>query len=122
VDSDDPTLSTRLTHRLESTTKDSGARVILIFSGSVLASQLLFSGDESVMGGSGYAWILNSSAMKDLGEVARMSHADQPTEKFGVLKTGVVGFLEEDADYLEEYDLAMWESVLTLTGQYIMTT
>lgn len=74
------------------------------------------------MGGSGYAWILNSSAMVNLGEVARMSHSDQPDEKFGVLKTGVMGFLEEDSEYIENYTLAMWEAAITLTGQYVLTT
>lgn len=96
--------------------------MLLVFTGTVLASQLLFSGDESVMGGSGYAWILNSSAMKDLGEISRMSHSDEPSEKFGVLKTGAIGFLEEDSDYIEQYDLAMWDAALTLTGQYLLTT
>ena len=45
------------------------------------------------MGGSGYAWIMNSAAMKNLGEAAKFSHADLESESFGILKTGVVGFL-----------------------------
>ncbi len=66
------------------------------------------------MGGSGYAWLLNSSAMRDIGVVARNSHADKPEEAFGVLRTGVVGFLEEDYKYVESDDLAMYNSALTL--------
>ena len=67
---------------------------MLIFTDAVMAAQLLHSADESVMGGSGYAWILNSDAMKNLGEIAENSHADLEEENFGVLKTGAVGFLE----------------------------
>jgi len=38
VDSDDIQANERLTQRLESTTRDSGARVIMVFTNSVLAA------------------------------------------------------------------------------------
>mmetsp|Transcript_28667 Transcript_28667/g.28318 ORF Transcript_28667/g.28318 Transcript_28667/m.28318 type:complete len:932 (-) Transcript_28667:669-3464(-) len=117
IDANDKTSSTDLTTRLESTTRDSGARVILVFTNPVLAAQLLHSADESVMGGSGYAWILNSDAMIDIAEIAQNSHADVDSTTFGVLKTGAVGFIEEDADYHTEDILATFRAALTLICQ-----
>lgn len=116
VDIQDKTDSERLQHRLESTTRDSGARVILVFTDPVLAAQLLHSGDESVMGGSGYAWILNSDAMANIGEIAKNSHADLSSESFGVLKTGAMGFVEEDGEYLKSEPLGSYRSALTLVA------
>ena len=63
-------------NRLVYTTRDSGARVILVFSGPIFASLLLHAADECVMGGSGYAWILSSEAMKCLGEISRNSNVE----------------------------------------------
>lgn len=114
VDIQDKTDSERLQHRLESTTRESGARVILVFTDPVLAAQLLHAGDESVMGGSGYAWLLNSDAMNNIGEIAKHSHADLPSESFGVLKTGAIGFVEEDGEYLRSEPLGTYKSALTL--------
>lgn len=85
IDSTDPASVASLSGRLESTTKDSGARVILVFTNPVLAARLLRAGDEAVMGGSGFAWLIGSGGMEDLGMISRLSHADEPEETYGVL-------------------------------------
>ena len=68
------------------------------------------------MGGSGYAWLLNSSAMKDIAEISKMSHSDEASETFGVLRTGVLGFLEEDSEYIQQHPLSLYLSALTLVA------
>jgi len=117
VDNEDKTSSVDLTNRLESTTRDSTARVILVFSNSVIGSQILHSADSSVMGGSGYVWILNSISMIDLPAIAQDSHADLDSTTFGVLKTGAIGFLEEDSIYLSQNPLGVIKAGLTLVCQ-----
>jgi hypothetical protein len=114
VDSKDTRMVNNLAHRLESTTKDSGARVMLVFTNSVLASRLLRAGDEAVIGGSGYAWLLNSNAMINVGSISYLTHADEAAETFGVLKTGSIGFLSENAAYLQQNKLADYTDVLTV--------
>jgi hypothetical protein len=100
LDSTDPGVMNTLAHRLESTTKDSGARVMLVFTNPLLAARLLRAGDEAVMGGSGFAWLMNSKAMVELGTISRITHADEPPETFGVLRSGSLGFLAENSDYV----------------------
>lgn len=117
IDADDKTSSNDLTKRLESTTRDSGARVILVFTDPVIGAQLLHSADASVMGGSGYAWVLNSNAMVDVAQIAQNSHADLAAMSFGVLKSGSIGFVEEDADYRKKDILATFRGALTLICQ-----
>jgi len=109
--------SDNLQKRLESTTKDSGARVILVFADPTLAARLLQAGSQSVMGGSGYAWILNSEAMQNLGEVAKNSHSDLDQNTFGLLKTGAVGFVQEDSEYLSQEPLGTFRAAFVLVAQ-----
>ena len=42
--------------------------------------------------GSGYAWILNSAAIKNLGEIGQFSHAYQESDSLGFLKQVWSGF------------------------------
>ena len=49
----------QLRHRLQSTTKHSRARIILIMVDPLTAMNILNAADESVMGGAGYAWLLS---------------------------------------------------------------
>jgi hypothetical protein len=73
------------------------------------------------MGGSGFAWIANSLAMKELGMIARTSHADNPEETYGVLQTGTIGFLETDGDYKVRNPISDYEEVITLAAQFYMS-
>lgn len=118
LDGDDKDLPKNLSQRIHSTTKDSGARVLLVFTNSVLAAQLLYTGDESVMGGSGYAWLLNSSAMIDIGLNSEMSHSDRPSEGFGVLRSGVLGFRERDIVYRSQNPFSSYFDLITMVAQY----
>lgn len=43
-----------LTYRMKNITRKSGARVIIIFADAIEAAKILFAGDESIMGVSGY--------------------------------------------------------------------
>ena len=43
------------------------------------------------MGGQGFVWLLNASAMTDVASIAKYSHADESAVNFGVLQTGAVG-------------------------------
>lgn len=101
-----------LYRRLESTTRDSDARVIVVMASPILASMLLRAADESVMGGSGYAWIFSSSTMSYIGQIAKDSHADIAPETFGILKTGAIGIMAVDQMGLVENRLEDIESIL----------
>jgi ABC-type branched-subunit amino acid transport system substrate-binding protein len=114
LDTDDAISYITLSRRLESTTRNSGARIIVVFSNPVLAGLLLRAADEVVMGSSGYAWIFNSEAMCKLGEIARNSHADIPRESYGILKTGAVGIMASDEEYLKEQPLGNIHSIISL--------
>ena len=45
------------------------------------------------MGGQGFIWMLNSSAMSYLDSISKHSHADISEVNFGVLKTGTIGLI-----------------------------
>ena len=117
IDSSDKFADTRIQQRLASTTKDSGARIILVFADPVTASQFLNAGDQSVMGGSGYAWLLSSEAMLDIGRTAKLSNADEDSATYGVIKTGALGFLQEDEKYASEEPMYLYTCALTLISQ-----
>lgn len=117
VDTEDEELPERLRHRLETTLKRTGSRILLVFTNSLLAAQILHAADLSAMGGVGYGWVLNSDAMRDIEAIAKNSHEDEPAESFGVLKTGLLGFLEEDWASLQSAPLGSLTSVLTLVVQ-----
>ena len=112
LDSNDAMSYISLSNRLDSTTRNSGARIILVFSNPVLAGLLLRSADEVVMGSSGFAWIFNSEAMYNLGQIAKNSHVDIPSESYGVLKTGAIGIMAEDQEYLNKESTAEIYSVI----------
>ena len=114
LDTDDAVSYITLARRLESTTRNSGARIIVVFSNPVLAGLLLRAADEVVMGSSGYAWIFNSEAMCRLGEIARNSHADISRESYGILKTGAIGIMASDEEYLKQEPLGNIYSVISL--------
>ena len=104
-------------YRLQSTMKDSNARVVVVMCDASIAAQVLMAADESVMGGVGYTWILNSDAMVYIGETLKNSNADIPPDTYGVLKTGAVGIMAEDAVYQVEEPMSTYTSVLTLICQ-----
>lgn len=121
IDVNDPSSATTLTARLQGTTQSSGARVILVCTNPVFASQLLRAADISVMGGSGYAWIFCSDSMHDLGEISKNTHVYLDSDTFGVLKSGAVGFAAEDDESLTIDPLIRIKSALVLAGQYLQT-
>ncbi|OMJ76504.1 hypothetical protein SteCoe_24126 [Stentor coeruleus] len=116
-DIDDTLEDDSISYRLQSTTRESGARVILIMSSPNIAVQVLRSADESLMGGVGYAWILNSEAMKHIGETLKNSNAGVSAESYGVLKSGALGLLATDAIYEIEEPLSTYLSIITLICQ-----
>jgi len=117
VDASDKFADTRIQQRLASTTKDSGARIILVFADAVTASQFLNAGDQSVMGGSGYAWLLSSEAMLNIGKIAKLSNADVDAATYGVVKTGALGFLQEDESYASQEPMYLYTCALTLISK-----
>ena len=117
VDSTDKFAGTRIEQRLTSTTKHTGAIIMLVFADAITAVQLLNAGDKSAMGGSGYAWLLSSEAMLHVGKIARMTEADEEEVTFAVLKTGAVGFLQEDEEYAAQEPLHDYITALTLIAQ-----
>ena len=121
IDSTVPSIVNSLRARLESTTKNSGARVILVFTNSVLAARLLRAGDEAAMGGFGFAWLINSAAMADLGMISRLSHADEPEETFGVLRTGSLGLVDEAWQYHAQDPMIEFTEVITLATQFYIS-
>lgn len=116
-DIDDTLEAESISYRLHSTTRESGARVIIIMSSPDIAVQVLRSADENLMGGVGYAWILNSDAMKHIGEIMKDSNVGVSAESYGVLKTGALGLLASDALYEIEEPLSTYLSVITLICQ-----
>lgn len=117
LDSSDIIDETELNYRMQSTTKYSNARVIVVMTESNIAAMALKAGDKSVMGGAGYTWILNSDAMVNIGKVLKNSNAGLPSETFGVVKTGAIGVLAEDTLYEEFEPMASYIAMLTLIGQ-----
>lgn len=117
VDASDKFADTRIQQRLASTTKDSGARIILIFAEAVTASQFMNAGDQSVMGGSGYAWLLSSDAMLNIGKISKLSNADEDSATYGVVRTGALGFLQEDQSYASQEPMYLYTCALTLISQ-----
>ena len=86
----------QLKHRLQSTTKHSKARIILIMVDSVTAMNILHAADESVMGGAGYSWLLSQEAIYQYGRTAKNSNADKTYSRLfgGVMQTGGIGFIQ----------------------------
>ncbi|OMJ94263.1 hypothetical protein SteCoe_2602 [Stentor coeruleus] len=121
LDNDDVFSYTTLSHRLESTTRDSGARIIVVMVNPVLAGMLLRAADESVMGGAGYAWIFSSGSMLNIGEIAKNSHADIPPEKYGILKTGAIGLMTPDQVYLDSEPLGTLQALITISNQALLS-
>ncbi|OMJ78302.1 hypothetical protein SteCoe_21897 [Stentor coeruleus] len=117
LDIDDTLEADSISYRLQSTTRDSGARVIVVMSLPSIAAQVLRAADQSVMGGVGFSWILNSDAMKHIGETLRDSNAGISTESYGVLKTGAIGLMATDAIHEMEEPLNTYLSVITLACQ-----
>ena len=96
LDQDDSSTFSTIYRRLESITRPSGARVVVVITDPILASILLQAADESVMGGAGYAWIFSTSAMTYIGSTSKNSNADVSAASFGVLKTGSIGIMAAD--------------------------
>ncbi|CAG9309903.1 unnamed protein product [Blepharisma stoltei] len=119
IDLDDKNSGVTITSRLQGTTQNSGARVILVCTDSMHAAQLLHAADISVMGGSGFAWIFCDDAMVDLGEVSMNSYADLDSSTFGILKSGAIGFSSPEDAYLSGHLLGNIYSALTLICQYL---
>ena len=117
IDPDDLEELEGIQYRLQSTMKDSQARVIVVMCEASIASQVLSAADQSVMGGVGYTWILNSGAMIHIGETLKNSNADTPPDTYGVLKTGAVGIMAEDGLYQYEEPMATYIAMLTLICQ-----
>ena len=55
IENDDISAYNTLQQRLESSTKSSGARIIIVMTSPTLAALILKAADDSVMGGSGYS-------------------------------------------------------------------
>lgn len=109
--------TSQLIYRLKSTTKDSGARIIVVMTKADLATQILRAADKSIMGGEGYAWILGSDAMNDVGNILKNSVVGISDEELGVVKSGAIGL--RPVDYYSEQDepLLVFVQVLTLVVQ-----
>ena len=112
LDQDDSSAFSTIYRRLESITRPSGARVVVVITNPTLASILLQAADESVMGGAGYAWILSNSAMSYIGDISRNSNADVAAASFGVRKTGSIGIMAEDQMSIMQDPLWNLEAVL----------
>jgi ABC-type branched-subunit amino acid transport system substrate-binding protein len=109
-----------LAERLQTTTRDSGARVMVVMTDSVHAAELLRAADLSVMGGSGYSWIFCSKAMTYVGQIAKNSYTDVQDITYGVLKSGGIGIMAEDEIKLIEEPLTNFISIITvITSGYI---
>ena len=50
------------------------------------------------MGGSGFAWVVNSLGMLELGQTSKYTNSDIAAETYGVTKTGAIGFKAQDHD------------------------
>jgi ABC-type branched-subunit amino acid transport system substrate-binding protein len=114
----DDTISTKdISYRLKSTTKDSGAKVIIVMSKATVAAQVLRAADLSVMGGVGYSWVLNSDAMTFIGSTLKNSHIQLADEDFGVLKSGAIGIRAVDALHQLEDSMSTYTAIITLICQ-----
>ena len=102
-----------LSKMIQCTLQFSNVRVVVVMASSNVASMLLSSANDISMGQSGYFWLFNSEAMLNLAEIAKNSNADLPAESLGVIKTGSVGILAQDASYLSENPLGNIISLLS---------
>lgn len=85
-----------LEERLLSTTANSHAKIMVVMTNSVLASSLLKAADQVGIGFSGYAWVLNSEAMENIGQTLQNSNTGVSIENLGISITGAIGL---QADY-----------------------
>jgi ABC-type branched-subunit amino acid transport system substrate-binding protein len=110
-----------ISYRLQSTTRDSEARVLIIMSSADVAAQVLTAADASVMGGIGYTWILNANAMQYIGDTLRNTNAGISVETLSVRRTGAVGLMTPDTMYELEEPMSSYISILTLICQGYQT-
>ena len=119
---DADTLNTaNIAYRLRSTTKDSGAKVLIVMAKAKITAQVLRAADLNVMGGVGFAWILNSDAMDHIGEVIRDSFVELSSKEFSVLKSGAIGIRAIDAQHNSNDPMASYLAILTLLAKAIST-
>jgi ABC-type branched-subunit amino acid transport system substrate-binding protein len=103
--------------RLKSTTKDSGARVIVVMTKATLAAQILRAADKSIMGGVGYAWLLSSDSLEDFGNILKNAVIGMNDEDLGVVKSGAIGLRPVDFYGQKDNLLLSYVQVLTLILQ-----
>ena len=121
LDDSDILNAAKIVYRLRSTTKDSGARVLVVMAKAKIAAQVLRAADINVIGGVGFAWILNSDAMEHIGEVIKDSFVELPSNEFSVLKSGAIGIRAIDADYQKKDPMASYLAIITLLAKAIST-
>lgn len=76
--------------------KSTRAAVFVLFTDSVTAAKILMFADENSIGGSGFVWMLSAAAMRDIGQLTKLSNVDVKSILLGLLKNGIIGLVDTE--------------------------
>lgn len=96
LDTNDPQIEKTIYERFEEQKDISEAKIYILLTNSYMASILLNAGEMHELGGSGYGWLLNSNALRGLGESTVNTFQDIDKSFLNILQTGAVGLLKRE--------------------------
>ena len=105
--------------RLASSIKKTNSRVIFLVTTPQLAIKIIRAAEDAGMAGSGYVWILSSSAIQNFGETLKNTYSTFSTN---IMKSGVLGISPQAQDQLQNDPTLIWASVLAGVFKSIQKT
>jgi ABC-type branched-subunit amino acid transport system substrate-binding protein len=102
--------------------KNSDVKVFVVLTTNTLASIIIREADRNGIGGTGYAWILNANAVKNIEEICRLEASTMTIEDLSLIQTGIIGVIPEDQDINEADETSRLFSSLESTFHLISKT
>ena len=95
--------------RLASSIKKTNGRVIFLITTPQLAVKIIRAAEDAGMAGSGYVWLLSSSAMQNFGETLKNTYK---TFNTNIMKSGVLGVSPQSQSQIQNDPTLVWASML----------
>ena len=102
--------------RLSSSIKKTKGKVIFLITSSQLAVKIIRAAENAGMAGSGYIWLLGSSAIMNFGETLKNTYK---TFNTNIMKSGVLGIAPQSQSDLQNDPVSIWTSMLAVTFKSI---
>lgn len=119
LDMDEVDARIKAVNQFKETTIFSEARIMLLMTDPATAAMLMWEGDQAFMGGLGYGWMLNSHAIRSVGQIADSLFRKKQGVR-SVIETGAMGFFDEDRDWLKANPMNSFLQIYTLLYQAII--